>query len=116
MLYTVARRAVLEDEHAAVGSFDPDSLSWFFSALELGDEDALQAALRDLGRIIGRLQALATGRVALSKEMRELEMQLGFGAKSMAALGWKPDEDKPKVSKVDELRARREKAARGTTA
>lgn len=112
-LYTVARRAVLEDEHAAIGSFDPEALSWFFSSLEIGDEDAVQSAMRDLGRVIGRLQALATGRVALSKEMRELEAQLGFGAKSMAALGWKADV-KPEASKLDELRARR--AARSGSA
>ena len=114
-LYTVARRALLEDEHAAVGSFDPDALNWFFSSLDLDSEDAVQGALRELGRVIGRLQALATGRVSLSKEMRELEAQLGLGAKSMHALGWKPDE-KPKGSKRDELRARRERKVGGPAA
>jgi hypothetical protein len=112
-LYTVARRALLEDEHAAVGSFDPFALNEFFASLDLGEEESVQDALRELGRIIGRLQALATGRIAISKEMRELEGQLGFGAKSMAALGWKPEE-KPVGSKLDELRARREKAAGGS--
>lgn len=107
VLYTVARRALLEDEHAAVSSFDPHALDWFFSSLDISEENAVQDAMRDLGRVIGRLQALATGRVALSKEMRELEAQLGFGAKSMAGLGWKTDEKKPEASKLDELRARR---------
>lgn len=115
VLYTAGRRALLEDEHAAVGSFDPYRLNEFFATLDLGEEDSVQDALRELGRIIGRLQALATGRLAISREMRELEGQLGFGAKSMAALGWKPEE-KPVGSKLDELRARRERAARGSAA
>lgn len=115
VLYTAGRRALLEDEHAAVGTFDPDALNWFFSSLELGSEDAVQDAMRELGRVIGRLQALATGRVTLSREMRELEGQLGFGAKSMAALGWSgaptpnpgADEEGDEVERARKRRAER---------
>lgn len=114
-LYMIARRATLEDDLAAREQFDPHSLDWFFSSLEIADEDSVQRSMRELGRVIGRLQSLATAKVAILKEMRELEMHLGLGPKALAGLGWKADE-KPKGSKLDELRARRESRAGGATA
>lgn len=107
MLYTVARRARLEDALAALEEFDPEALEWFFAGLRLDmPEDELRDASKELAFIVGRLKGLAGGLVAVSREMRDLEAQLGFGAKSMAGLGWKV-EAKQEASRLDELRARR---------
>lgn len=93
--YAVARRAQLEDDLAALDTFDPHSLDWFFSSLDLGDERSKRDAMRDLGEILGRLKALAGGRLAVVKEMRELEMHLGLGPKALAALRWAIVDDEP---------------------
>lgn len=98
-LYTVARRAALEDQLARLEFEEGPELADFLRGAD--DE-----TIRQIEWAMSMLRRAATGAVSLSKEMRELEAQLGFGAKSMAGLGWKADE-KPKVSKVDELRARR---------
>lgn len=117
-LYTAARRAGLEDAYVVVESFDPYALSAFFEGYEvLAGEDRFHEQVRELGRIIGRLQALATGRVALSKEMRELEAQLGFGAKSMHALGWNPEAyDGDQEDAVDSASRRRAERLAGQPA
>ena len=86
--YAVARRARLEDDLAVIGEFDPHALDWFFSSLELSDEKAVQEAMRELGRIIGDLQRLAGGKLAIEKEMRELDKRLGLDPKALAELRW----------------------------
>jgi hypothetical protein len=108
VLYTVARRATLEDVVATLEGVEDFDLESFMA------EDPVEA-VKNLKWMLETLKAAAGGVLAVSREMRELEAQLGFGAKSMASLGWKPEE-KPKGSKVDELRARREKQAGGTSA
>jgi hypothetical protein len=97
-LYTVARRAQLEDERAALA---------FVDGLDLADllAGADAEAVRRVEFALATLKRCATGGVALSKEMRELETQLGLGPKASAGLGWKPEE--PRTDKLDELSTRR---------
>lgn len=85
--YAIARRAQLEDDLAICETFDEFDLAGF-----LGVEE--NEAIRELQFIIGRLKGLATGRVSLMKEMRELDKKLGLDPESMAKLRWKivPDE------------------------
>jgi hypothetical protein len=108
-LYTVARRAALEDMAAVLDDVEAFDVESFMS------QDPVEA-VKSLKWLLETLKASATGFTGLSKEMRELEGQLGLGAKSMHALGWKPEESKPKVSKLDELRARRDSRAGGAPA
>lgn len=96
--YTIARRAQLEDEFAALDFRDE------LEALDLfadGDEEAA----RRVEWALSALRRAAVGSVVLSKEMRELEAQLGLGPKAMAALGWKPNETT--TDRLDDLTARR---------
>jgi hypothetical protein len=109
VLFTVARRAMLEDVIEMLEAVEDFDLESFMA------QDPVEA-VGQLKWMLETLKAAAGGVLAVSREMRELESQLGFGAKSMAALGWKPDEEKPKGSKVDELRARRNQKALGATA
>lgn len=81
-IYGVARRAQLEDDVAALAD-----------VRGLDALDALGAdAAREFKFLIQRLSALATSKVALLKEMRELDDRLGLSPKSMAALRWSLDE------------------------
>ena len=97
--YTVARRARLEDDLVAIGEFDPHALDWFFSSLELQDEKSVLDAMRELGRVIGELQRLAGGKLAIEREMRELEKRLGLDPKALAELRWTIVADAPAASK-----------------
>lgn len=75
----VARRASLEDDAAALAGVEGLDV-----AEALGAED-----LAELKRLIGRLASLAGGaRLALAREMRELDDRLGLSPKGMAALRW----------------------------
>lgn len=96
--YTVARRAQLEDDLARLDSFDPHSLDWFFSSLDLSDEGRVQDSMRELGQIIGKLQGLAAGRLSVAKEMRELEKRLGLDPKALAELRWTIVDDAPSAA------------------
>jgi hypothetical protein len=74
----IARRASLEDDLAAIGTVHS------LDALDgLDPEDA--TAFKGL---IQRLAALATGRLAICREMRELDDRLGLTPKGLAALRW----------------------------
>lgn len=97
-LYTVARRAQLEDEFEALSFRDELEAIDLFAE---GDDDAA----RRVEWAISALRRAAVGSVTLSKEMRELETQLGLGPKAMAALGWKPNETT--TDRLDDLTARR---------
>lgn len=81
-VYVVARRAQLEDDVAALS--------------DVHGLDALDALGADTARefkfLIQRLAALATSKVSLLKEMRELDDRLGLSPKSMAALRWSLDD------------------------
>lgn len=75
----VARRASLEDDLAAlhiVAGVDFD---------ELGEDEAHG----HLAAVVRRIAAMATGRLQLMREMRELDDRLGLTPKGMAALRWK---------------------------
>jgi hypothetical protein len=72
----VARRASLEDDAAAledVHGLDFDDLG--------GRADQVRATVQ-------RVAALATGRLQIVKEMRELDDRLGLTPKAMAQLRW----------------------------
>lgn len=77
----IARRASIEDDLAAihvVGGLD---------VADLFDLDPDDRTL-ELEWLIRRLHALATGKLALAREARELEDRLGLTPKGMAALRW----------------------------
>lgn len=84
-LYVVARRASFEDDLEALRTIE---------GLDLVD------VLDDSGRVVRaavqRVAALATGKLQITKEMREIDDRLGLTPKSMAALRWEiaPDEVK----------------------
>jgi hypothetical protein len=107
-LYVVARRAELEDSLEALELVDG------FDLAELLDDDD---AARRLEAIIGKLKALAGGRLALEREMRELDDRLGLTPKGLAALRWKivadaelelEDDDEPAgdVTRLEDRRRR----------
>lgn len=77
-LFVIARRAQLEDDVttlAAVEGLDLDEV--------LAAEKAAEVRL-----VVGRLAAIVTGRLAIVREMRELDDRLGLTPKGMAALRW----------------------------
>lgn len=101
--YTAARRAQLEDERAALHLADNHGL--LADLLQGAEPDAIASVTYALGR----LAASATGSTGMSREMRELESQLGLNPKAVAALKWTPDEkpQKPKGGGIDEIANRR---------
>lgn len=71
-----ARRASLEDDLAALASVDGLDFS------DLGERaDEVRAT-------VARVASLATGRLAILREVRELDDRLGLTPKAMAALRW----------------------------
>lgn len=84
----VARRAMLEDDVAAI------------ERVEGLDFEVLAAmpTFADIERTVRRVSALATGRLALFKEMRELDNRLGLNPKAMVDLRWSVGE----VERVEE--------------
>ncbi|WP_432159074.1 hypothetical protein [Streptomyces sp. bgisy153] len=76
----IARRASLEDDLAAIGTVNSLELS------DLLDADA--AGATELKGLLQRLASLASGRLAICREMRELDDRLGLTPKGMAALRW----------------------------
>lgn len=75
-LYALARRASLEDDMAALA--DVKGL----------DFDDLGERADEVGATVRRVAALATGRLQLCKEARELDDRFGLTAKGLAALRW----------------------------
>lgn len=76
----IARRASLEDDLATIGTVNSLELS------ELLDAQAAGAA--ELRGLLQGLASLASGRLAICREMRELDDRLGLTPKGMAALRW----------------------------
>lgn len=96
----VAKRATLEDDLAAVSEVRS------LDALDLlAEED--ERAIRFL---IGTLAGLATGRLAIKRDMRELDKVLGLTPKGMADLRWtivadpEPDSERPPTDEVTQRR------------
>jgi hypothetical protein len=81
----VARRASLEDDLAAMDSVE--GLDWS-SVIEAEN-------MREVREAIGRVAALATGRLQLMKHMTDLDDKLGLTPKGQAALRWKVVDDTP---------------------
>lgn len=75
-VYFVARRAAMEDDLAALG------------AVEGLDFEELAGRYEETAAAIRRVAGLATGRLQVMKEMRELDDRLGLTPKGMAALRW----------------------------
>lgn len=80
-LYVVSRRASLEDDLAALAAVQ---------GLDLG---VLAEADDEVRKLVGRLAALATGRLGIMREMRECDDRLGLTPKGLAALRWKIVDD-----------------------
>lgn len=81
LIDVVAQRASLVDDLNALERVEN------LDALDAGDLLAAED-LADVRCLLGRLAALATGRLAVLKVMAMLDVQLGFGAKNLAALRW----------------------------
>lgn len=101
----VARRASLEDDLAVISL--PAAVERLMDAL---DDGASETTLRNLLTALART---STGKLAIVREMRELDDRLGLTPKAMAALRWTvvPDDaGKPAAAKAakDELGAARE--------
>ena len=79
-LFMVARRAQLEDDMAVLES--GDDLSDFLGF----DRDEM---VKQIEFMMRTLKALAGGRLAVAREMRELDDRLGLTPKGLAALRWK---------------------------
>lgn len=86
-LFALARRAMIEDDLDALAQADLDV------AELLGIDDGREAIDR-LEAIIRSLKAMASGKLQLMREARELDDRFGLTAKGLAALRWKivPDE------------------------
>ena len=100
-LYTLARRAQLEDDLHLQDHFDPFELG---ELLGLDDEHKM---LKELGFVIGRLKSMSGGRLAILKEMRELDGKLGLNPEALAKLRWKivdADKDLPTASRASRSR------------
>lgn len=89
-LYAVARRALLEDEHARLEFVD----GLDFADLLAGADDE---AIRNVEFALSTLKGCATGTLAIKKEMDALDDRLGLNPKALAALRWSIVEDEPKA-------------------
>lgn len=108
-LYTVARRALLEDSRWSLEVADDERL------LEKLLAGADSKAVRSVADALTRLAASASGAASLSREMRELETQLGLGPKASKDLGVKAEVEKPKKSGLDQLAERRSQRLAGAS-
>lgn len=96
-LYAAARRAMLEDELAALQVVETDGVA---ELLGFGDENELLDQLRWL---IGGLKSMAGGSTGLMREMRELDKRLGLDPKALAELRWTiVDDTEPKPESAPE--------------
>lgn len=84
----VARRASLEDDLAAIERVQCMDLDE-----ALGDE---------IAHTVRRIAAMATGRLQLTREMRELDDRLGLTPKGRQALRWEIVADQPKDDEADQ--------------
>lgn len=84
--YVVARRASLEDDVAALSRVEG-----------LDFDRLLEVEEKEIRSVVSIIASLATGRVALMREMRELDDRLGLTPKSMAALRWTIVADTPEA-------------------
>lgn len=109
-LFVAARRASLEDD---LGALDDAEDQFAFEALlaefaDSADPEVLVNIGQGIDFIVGRLKGLASGRLAVMKEMRELDNKLGLNPEALAKLRWKiidvdgqeqPAPEQPKAKK-----------------
>jgi hypothetical protein len=96
--YFAARRASLEDDLSAVDEIDGLDVEALFEEV-LDPDDELHKMGRQLDFLVGRLKALAVGRVQIMKEMRELDNRLGLNPKALLDLRWTIAEPETKSAK-----------------
>jgi hypothetical protein len=108
-LYHIARRAQLEDDVAALGFAEDLDLCDLLAGV--ADREAVQR----VEWALTMLKRAASGKLAIEKEMRELETRLGLNPLGMAALGWVIGTVVEKKDGLDELTAKR-RARRSATA
>jgi hypothetical protein len=104
----IARRASLEDDLAALAAVESLDL------LDVLDEETAAA----FKAVIQRLAGLVGGRLAVLREMRELDDRLGLSPKGMAALRWEIVGDAPPEAAAksnDEVSDRRRRRAKMLT-
>lgn len=93
-LYLIARRARLEDDCASleVLGFEPPPC----------DDELLVEYLKEIKQVVQLLKSLSGGRLAVLKEIREIDDRLGLTPKGLAALRWKivAEEEKPAAEKA----------------
>lgn len=98
----VARRASLEDDLSALAAVEGLDVGGLLGA----------ESFRELRAVIQRVASLATGRLQIFKEIRELDDRLGLTPKGLAALRWTIVEENPakadqsEVTRIDDYRAR----------
>jgi hypothetical protein len=112
-LYVIARRAQLEDEVATLE--EPDDLierihNSVIRIIESEDPLDVPERLTYLGLLVAKLKSLAGGKMAILKEMRELDKVLGLTPKGLADLRWSiqdvtEEEEKGPAAPVRRLRA-----------
>lgn len=83
-LFAVARRATLEDDLRTIEHIDVDLEYLLGEGIENRHESA-----RTLEFLIGKLKGMAGGKLAVAREMRELDDRLGLTPKGLAANRWK---------------------------
>ena len=111
-LYAVARRAQLEDDVAMLG-FGEDHLDLADLLVGVADKEAT----RRVEWALTMLKKAASGKLALEKEMRELDGRLGLNPRAMVDLGWVIGEADKETDDLDDLAAKRAKRiARGAAA
>jgi hypothetical protein len=80
-LYGLARRAQLEDDLAALELVDQLDVVDLLAGAD-------PEAMRQVEWALQTLKGSASGRLAVMKEMRELDSRFGLNAKAMADLRW----------------------------
>lgn len=108
-LYTVARRAQLEDLVDALG---------FVDELYLGDllAGADEESTRRVEWALTSLKKAAGGRLALEKEMRELDAKLGMDPRAMSDLSWAIGAPVENKDGIVDLKSRRDARRAGGAA
>lgn len=107
-LYVVARRAQLEDDLITLDDaegFDVESILGSFDEDFKGEKE-LKTHIEVL---VHKLKSMASGRVSVMKEMRELDNRLGLNPKALIDLRWtiaEPDETAKEKSKGSRKKAK----------
>ena len=97
---TVARRASLEDDLFALGE-----VRGVLDLAEVLGIDERRELVQHLDWTLAALKRLAGGKLAIFKEMRELEDRLGLSPKAMAALRWSVVGESPDVASPQDMPA-----------